>query len=83
MNDRNCGAMPPLHGWPKKSVKLKEYYCVFDEGGNPLLNTIKYYRRDSIEAATLLPAWSWSLMRKRGWTIEKVHVQITRTNEKL
>lgn len=48
-------------------------YAIFDNDGNPKLDSIRHHRKNSIAT---LEAKEWELRQKQGWRCEKIDLII-------
>lgn len=52
----------------------KTAYIIFDNDGNPKLDSLRHHRKNSISS---MEAEEWKLRQSQGWRCEKVEIEIT------
>lgn len=57
-----------------KKQELKSMYMLFDSIGNPVISSLRYHRKNSINT---LEQREWDRLSKSGWQCKKVDVIIS------
>lgn len=56
-----------------KTKVLQSMYMIFDCLGNPVVNSLRYHRKNSIGS---MEAREWEKLSSQGWKCEKVTITI-------
>lgn len=49
-------------------------YLIFDNDGNPKLDSLRHHRKNSVSS---MESEEWKLRQSQGWRCEKIEIEIT------